>query len=248
MHHRIKKPGFTLIELLVVISIIALLVAMLLPTLASVRESAKSTVCLSNLRQLSIVSVLYHSDYDDWIPFSYHTIETNQSGFATPSGPAWYVRVAPYLNIPTYDFYRLGGPAYGDWISTPGVFACPGQTPEFALPHERPVSYAPPIRVALRVPQQTGDFKQGRMQWVVSPSKKIWLVDSQLTVAINCGWIHTSYAGTANSISFDSFRRHLEQHANGLFMDMHARTVSYEEAESPSPSVAQPMFHAYEKR
>jgi len=56
--------GFTLIELLVVISIIALLIAILIPVLRSARELSQRTVCLSNLRQLTLAWVAYATEYD----------------------------------------------------------------------------------------------------------------------------------------------------------------------------------------
>lgn len=62
------KRAFTLIELLVVIAIIAILAAILFPVFAQAKEAAKSTTCLSNIKQIGVSITLYENDNDDAIP------------------------------------------------------------------------------------------------------------------------------------------------------------------------------------
>lgn len=64
----VKPNGFTLIELLVVISIIALLIAILLPVIGKAREAAKGVLCLNNQRQLGLGMYVYLQDNRDTFP------------------------------------------------------------------------------------------------------------------------------------------------------------------------------------
>ena len=66
-----KRKGFTLIELLVVVAIIALLISILLPSLARARELTKRSVCMANLRGIGSGCVIYSNDNNEWFPMSY---------------------------------------------------------------------------------------------------------------------------------------------------------------------------------
>ncbi len=66
-----KRKGFTLIELLMVIAIIALLMAILMPSLARARKQAKAVICLSNLRQWGLFILAYTVENDDNFPLGW---------------------------------------------------------------------------------------------------------------------------------------------------------------------------------
>ena len=97
MNRRNSSRGFTLIELLVVIAIIAILAAILFPVFQKVRENARRTACLSNLKQIGLGIVQYNQDFDEREPNSV-------SQYGDGSGWAW--SVYPY-------------------IKSVGVFQCP---------------------------------------------------------------------------------------------------------------------------
>lgn len=62
-----KTRAFTLIELLVVVSIIALLISILMPSLKAAREQAKVVVCMANLKNTSAANAVYHSRFNDYL-------------------------------------------------------------------------------------------------------------------------------------------------------------------------------------
>lgn len=66
-HDGVKHSCFTLIELLVVIAIIAILAAILLPTLQMARERGRSASCVNNLKQLGSALQIYCQDHDGYV-------------------------------------------------------------------------------------------------------------------------------------------------------------------------------------
>jgi len=79
---RKQSRGFTLIELLVVVAIIALLVGILLPALQGARDSARSVLCVNNLRTLAITTQQFADDHDGRLPRSSHSAGYNNLPWA----------------------------------------------------------------------------------------------------------------------------------------------------------------------
>jgi prepilin-type N-terminal cleavage/methylation domain-containing protein/prepilin-type processing-associated H-X9-DG protein len=108
--------AFTLIELLVVISIIALLIAILMPALNTAREQAKAVSCQSNLKQMTLGIVYYAHDNDDKL---FASFDDSKLGGVSSREWYWYHVIAGYFGSK-------------DYVATPGreaglmeVILCP---------------------------------------------------------------------------------------------------------------------------
>jgi prepilin-type N-terminal cleavage/methylation domain-containing protein len=66
-----RKQGFSLVELLVVVAIIGILVSLLLPVIGQIRNKAKWSVCISNLRSMGLGIHAYADDYHGVVPYMY---------------------------------------------------------------------------------------------------------------------------------------------------------------------------------
>ena len=144
-----RTKGFTLIELLVVISIIALLLSIIMPSLGRVKELARRTVCASNLKSLGTSVFVYANKNNDLLPTSYY--KTADPTYGQPS--ASYMLFYLYTNATksmkpkkrveyTFNFGYL---FMTDLIEDGEVFYCPS-TP-------RPTAATGPYSVSYRYEQ-----------------------------------------------------------------------------------------------
>jgi prepilin-type N-terminal cleavage/methylation domain-containing protein len=92
-----RCPAFTLVELLVVISIIAMLLAVLMPALGKARDQGKKTICKSNVHGLGLATLLY--------------LQSNDNAFPAPAGSNkysydWYGALSKYTGVTENDLDR----------------------------------------------------------------------------------------------------------------------------------------------
>lgn len=124
-----RAGGFTLIELLVVIAIIVILMAILFPVFASVREKAKQTNCHANLHQITIALKSYREDFGRY-PFQPYYDGSRYEGGCSALYPD-YVSEKKILICP--DDIQIKGheqdakdkvySSYNGWVAAPGSTA-----------------------------------------------------------------------------------------------------------------------------
>ncbi|WP_428390057.1 type II secretion system protein [Mucisphaera sp.] len=155
--------AFTLIELLVVISVIAVLVGLLLPALSSARDVARSSVCLSNLRQAFLAIRLYADEHDGIGP---------AIGQPYGSRPNWGLEVQA----------RVGrsGSTSSELYDVESVLVCPATEAQREVPMTR--TYAMNATGHAGVSGDVGDYDEAgsylHLDRIVAASRTPLLLDS----------------------------------------------------------------------
>ncbi len=129
------RQAFTLVELLVVIGIIAVLISILLPSLARARDSANTVACLSNLRQIGMGALMYAQDNKGKLPIPWF----NGDAYVTALGGTqadknwwrtnWHHRVLPYMGKSDLDVLRATNNAAFYNLKNEGPMFCPAALP-----------------------------------------------------------------------------------------------------------------------
>lgn len=130
--------GFTLVELLVVIAIIGILIGMLLPAVQAVREAARRTQCLNNIRQLTLANLNFESSFGHFTGLP----ETSEIGFSPQARLLPFVEAANLQDLIDFDIPLMLGSG-GSQVLNPvhaaaaentlSLFLCPsdGENPLF---------------------------------------------------------------------------------------------------------------------
>jgi len=224
--------AFTLVELLVVIGIIALLISILLPSLNSANRAAKTTVCLSQMRQIGLASTNYLTNNKNYLPPSYYFSLSNPS-----SNISYFDIMVAYLpktadkSIWTCPEARDGTTAqfpltYGNnrsvhvwyWADSP---VPPGQVQQ--LKRVTQIRRTSEVIALGDAAQSSGVFTTGGwLDW----SDRADIADRNnagVSVDTLPGWAENSDRTGANYHL--RFRHQLNKIANTLFVDVHAESV-----------------------
>jgi len=219
-----RRSAFTLVELLIVVAILALLIGMLLPTLAKAKDLAKDTVCKNNLKNIWMPLRFYAEDYNGYLP-SISVGDDGQHYFET-----WNQMLTQY-----------GRNKY-DWMpprtyTAPEIFECPA----YQFPYSRRGTYGLNGRMSEDIHGEGlwCKDKHYRLEETLRPAKMYLSADT----------VKVPPYGHCYNLGIGSWwnttdTRHLE-HANMMFHDSHIEDLTTHEME-PEAFYYLPFFNREE--
>lgn len=197
MSYTPRKHGFTLIELLVVISIIAMLIAILLPALGQAQKAARMAGCASNQRQIGLATVTFEMDHGNypWNP--------SFSSF-------WKYMLYPYVGLP------VASNGWGDSADAVGsVFECPEPNARAALNNYMVMRDSNNSPTSILKTSVIGERRYVRDQDIKRIPAAIIVAADGADLATGGGLF---YPATVNA---NRGKRHLNEATNVLFLDGH---------------------------
>jgi prepilin-type N-terminal cleavage/methylation domain-containing protein/prepilin-type processing-associated H-X9-DG protein len=208
-----RSHGFTLIELLVVVAILAILASMLLPALQRAKESARTSQCVSNLKQVGVALMLYAGDSDGFLgPINTANLSPNYTMFD-------YLPKNGYLPTNTYS-HPINGTTVGV-----DVFRCPTLQLKYggkiyhrnsATAGQYQVNYSSTLLCGYMNPPwvwwiyRTAYYGPYRVEEIVRPAMCVLAGDSAVAVGYS-GWVY------GNNLAASISRQALSNVNSGLF-------------------------------
>jgi prepilin-type N-terminal cleavage/methylation domain-containing protein/prepilin-type processing-associated H-X9-DG protein len=195
---------FTLIELLVVIAIIAILASVLFPVFAQAREKARQANCLSNIKQLTLASLMYAQDYDEQLAL----IRGEQS---------WVYQAQPYLK--SFKLLRCPSDLSNNWAPDPALFSTQYRVTSYTIN-------------GLLAPMRNAPNPYTSLPSIASPASVILLGESSTNFRENYfhahQWPERHWIAAQNRPDDLITDRHQKGFTVG-FLDGHARSVRWEQ-------------------
>lgn len=212
---RQSKPegsGFTLIELLVVIAVIALLAAMLLPSMSKAKSAAVSSHCLSQLHQIAIAIRLYADTHHDEFPRSQH------SAFTAKQQP-WGRAIAAELSRNELNWTN----------NLKGIYHCPADN--------RKEQWSYGLNVYFELNPVSDDYAGSPQTWrrmsqVPKPAATILMAENEGDADHIMPHFWTSERDAA-----DVAKRRHRQRSNYSFVDGHALSLPFPKTYATRPMV-----------
>lgn len=241
-----RPHAFTLVELLVVIGIIAVLVAILLPTLSRARDQANTAKCLANLRQVGNAFVMYLNDNKGTMPFveidnSWKPWTVQFYGGPNPTATPRVNNVHRHLTRYLGGVYASG--AAEATLRRSQIYRCPA-SPDFPLSNALPDQYSNTSyvfngviirRKSSQIPNSSGFIiaSENRYGWNASAMRPYPVIGRTPTAADMATleyrqWVWIESGMTAGNNKVLNLTLHRKERAgNVVYLDGHAESVDY---------------------